>query len=183
MNLAANVLFGVAFALATRQSEALRRELISWQVLFLLTFEAVIFTPVATFLFRFYPQWSMLYAFDPQLFPELDRWIGVLSGVVVLLNFAGALTGFFLARESILRESVAWWAAPAAAGGLILLTCFVAFAKRIVLVGDYDAYWQGTARMLLLRPPGWAGVLLYGSLIAFVRWVHVRFGKADPTII
>ena len=47
----------------------------------LLAFQAIVVTPIATLLFRFYPQWSMFYWFDPQIFPELDAYTGMLSAV------------------------------------------------------------------------------------------------------
>lgn len=182
INIAANLLFGAALALLTRHSRALKQEAISWQLLFLMSFEALIFTPVATYLFRFYPQWSMLYAFDPQLFPELDRWIGMLSAAAVGLNFAAAVGGFFLARQGVRTGKVAWALGPIVAAALTLVLTAAIFPERIALIGDYDAFWQGNAVLFLKRAPGWVGLALYLGAIGFLRWVHVRYRHHDPTL-
>src|SRR5512145_2073632 len=94
INIAANLVFGGSLAYVTRRSPAVRRELTSWALIFLVAFEALVFTPVATYLFRFYPQWSMLYWFDPQVLPGIERWLGALSALAVLLNFGAAVGGF-----------------------------------------------------------------------------------------
>src|SRR6478672_9560650 len=98
INLAVNVVLGASGVLALRKSPALRQGFLSWQLLLLTAFEALVFTPVATYLFRFYPQWSMLYLFDPQLYPDLERWLSVLSALIITLNFAALVGGYALAR-------------------------------------------------------------------------------------
>lgn len=183
INFAANLILGGAVALALQRSPAVRRELMSWAFLALIGFEALVFTPVATYLFRFYPQWSMLYVFDPQMFPELEAWIGVLSLVAVLVNFAGAVGGFYATREGLLRRR-RWltYAAPGFGGAVVLLTLAV-FGKRVVFMGDYDAYWQGNADVFLARLGGWVGLLLYGGSALFVAFLRTRFSDHDPKLV
>ncbi|MBI3180267.1 MAG: hypothetical protein HYZ27_11440, partial [Deltaproteobacteria bacterium] len=101
INVAGNLVLGAAAVLAVRRSPALRQHPVSWSLLVLLAFEAVVVTPVTTYLFRFYPQWSMLYWFDPQLFPDLQSWFGLLSLAAVLLNGLAAVCGYFIARYGV----------------------------------------------------------------------------------
>jgi hypothetical protein len=183
VNIAANFALGGATAWVTRHSPAVRREFVSWALLFLVGFEALAVTPVATFLFRFYPQWSMLYAFDPQIFPNLEEWIGLLSFLAILLNFAAALGGFHVTRLGVQRNQELVCYAPWAAGGFITLLILALGGRRVLFMGDYDAFWQGNADVLVTRAAGWVGLLLYASAAGFVFWLHRRFADHDPSIV
>ncbi len=183
INIAANLALGGGFALVARTSPALRRDFINWALLFLMAFEALVFTPVATYLFRFYPQWSMLYWFDPQIFPHLESWIGALSFVAVLFNFAAALLGYTVARHGVLTEQRWMSLLPLAAGAVWTLGVLVLYAERVAYIGDYDSFWQGNAELLFLRTPGWIGILLYASATAYVLFVRARFSNRDPSLV
>ncbi|MBI5511131.1 MAG: hypothetical protein HY903_20410 [Deltaproteobacteria bacterium] len=183
INIAANILFGAGLVLVLRRSEALRANLVSWAFFVLLGFEAVLVTPVATYLFRFYPQWSMLYLFDPQIFPELDRYIGVLSLFAVLLNVGAAFVGFFLARLALVAGQTWIWAAPLGAAAGVILTVGVLHGHRVLYVGDYDEFWQGNAVFLLKSAAGWVGLILYAAAGLLLTLVHRRFKNHDPRIL
>jgi hypothetical protein len=183
INIAVNLAFGASLAWTLRRSPALREELFAWPLLLLLAFEALVFTPVATYLFRFYPQWSMLYWFDPQVFPGLDAWTGVLSFLAILLNFAAVLGGYMLVRASLLRPQTWLRYVPfACAAGLSLLV-FALYGRRVVFIGDYDEFWQGTAHFLFAGLAGWIGLLCYASTFGLVWWVGQRFSHHEPRFI
>ncbi len=183
INVAANFALGGALVLVLKASPAIRREMVSWGLLFLLFFEALVFTPVAVYLFRFYPQWSMLYWFDPQMFPRLDNWIGLLSFLATALNFAAAVVGFALARLGIIigQRWLAW--GPALVGVACVLLMIVAYGDRVAFIGDYDAFWQGTADLLFKRLAGWIGLGGYAAAVGFLFWVRSRFADHDPTLV
>lgn len=183
INIAANLLFGASLVLANRRSPALRQNVFSWSFFSLLAFEAMLFTPVATYVFRFYPQWSMLYWLDPQVFPAVERWIGWLSLAAVILNFAAAIGGYLLARLGVLASHVWMWAAPLVAATGLLVYAGITYGDRIAFVGDYDAFWQGNAVLMFEAPPGIAGVVLYAAAVALVVWTRHRFGDHDPSLI
>ena len=183
INIAANLLFGAGLALVARRSPALRNTVYSWSFFFLLAFEAIAFTPVATYVFRFYPQWSMLYWFDPQIFPELERWIGLLSLLAIFLNFGAALCGYLIARAGILAGHIWIWTAPLATAISLIGYVSFAYGDRVVFIGDYDAFWQGNAVLLFGAAPGWAAVVLYVGAAAFLFWTRSRFGDRDPSLL
>ena len=183
LNIAANVIFGGVLALVARHSPGQRNSVLAWPLLFLLAFEAVLFTPVATYLFRFYPQWSMLYWFDPQLVPNLENWVGSLSALAICMNFGGALGGYLLTRAAVVRGRLWVGAIPVVVGALAFLYLLVIFGDRIAFIGDYDAFWTGDASLIFKRFPGWLGLLSYLSAFLFLLWVHTRFADHDPTIL
>jgi hypothetical protein len=183
VNVGANLVLGASLALALRRSPALHDGLVSWPLFFLLAFEGLVVTPVSTYLFRFYPQWSLLYWFDPQVLPGIERWLGAISAVVVLLNFGAAIGGLVAARFGIVRERSWMWIAPLAAGSATIAFALVGFGRRIFFIGDHDSFWQGNADMLVTSAPGWAGILLYASTIAFVVFLRRRFWAKDPTFL
>jgi hypothetical protein len=183
VNIAANLVLGVALVLAVRRSPALHDHLVAWPLFFLLGFEALVFTPLSTYLFRFFPQWSLFYWFDPQLLPGLERWLGPLSAGAVLLNFAAAIAGYVAARTAVVRERSWLWQAPLATGVAVVAYLVTVYGRRILFVGDHDAFWQGNARLLVASLPGWVGILLYVAGIAFVVIIRRRYWARDPTFV
>ncbi len=182
-NLGAHVALGSALALTARRSEAFRQDPVSWPLILLFVFHALVAAPAATYLFRFFPQWSMLYAFDPQVFPDLDGWIGLISGGVVLLNLLCSVTGFFVTRAGILRASRSLELTPIAVATLSWVALLLSYPERSFWVGTYDAYWQAEAPFLLTTVPGFIGVLSYGLGLAFVLWVKKRFSGREPSYV
>ena len=183
VNIGANLLFGAGLVLAVRRSPALEQNFINWSFFFLVAFEAVVFTPAATYLFRFYPQWSMLYWFDPQIFPALDQWIGWLSALAILLNFGAALLGYAVARVGVVARQAWLSTLPLAIAAALVVYVSVAFGERVIYIGDYDAFWHGSADLLFTRLAGWVGIITYVAAVAFVVWTHRRFADHDPTIL
>jgi hypothetical protein len=183
INIAANLLLGAAAVLAVPRSPALRAHFLSWQLLFVTAFEAVVVTPISTYLFRFYPQWSMLYLFDPQLYPDLERWVSLLSALVIALNFAALVGGYAVARHGLLHRKRSLQNAPLVAGGLIIAFTLLFFGDRIALLGDFDAFWTGGATFSLRRLAGWIGLSMYAAAAGYVLWVRRRFQRHDPSIL
>ena len=183
INIAANLFYGAVLVLALRRSPALQQNLMSWPFFVLLGFETLLVTPVTTYLFRFYPQWSMLYIFDPQIFPDLERFIGLLSLLAVVLNIGAALLGYVLARLALVLRQPWIWAAPIGAAAGVIFTVFILHGDRVLFVGDYDEFWQGNATFVLASAPGIAGLALYLAAAALVVLVRRRFKDHDPSLL
>src|SRR5690606_29675259 len=136
LNVCANLILGSAVAHLSRRSEAMRNELLAWPLLFLLIFQAAVATPVVTYLFRFYPQWSMFYWFDPQIFTTFDRWVGTLAAVAVVANFASMVLGYAVVRRG-LTAGPQWLRLLPGATALVLMALMTwQFWERIAFVGD-----------------------------------------------
>ncbi len=180
---AAQLMVGGALPLLLRRSPALRAALLNWQVLVLAAFEALVVTPISTFLLCTYPQWSLLYVFDPQLYPQLEMRLLGISALGVLLNFALLLTGYAWARSGILqgRRRRAW--GPVGLGLGIQALGLALFAERIAYVGDFDSFWQGQAARLQQRSAGWLSVLLVAATLGLLVSIWQRFRRADPRFI
>lgn len=180
MNLCINVLLGSSIAITARKSAAMKENWLSWSSLAMLTFEALCMTPMATYTFRFYPDWSMLYLLDPEIFPRFPYWVGWLSLVVIALNFATATIAYLITRQAILNENDRWSMAPLVSGGIALLIVLALFYKRIFFIGDYEAFLAGEAQLSIKTIAGLSGVLVYGLAIGFVTWLGRRFSESDP---
>jgi hypothetical protein len=183
INIAINLLFGTALVLALRHSQALRQSVMSWSFFVLLGFEAILMTPVTTYLFRFYPQWSMLYIFDPQIFPDLERYIGLLSLLAVVLNVGAAFLGYILARLAVVLRQPWMWAAPIGAAAGVIFTIFILHGDRVLFVGDYDEFWQGNGAFILTSVPGITGLVLYITAAGLIVLVRRRYRDHDPSLI
>jgi hypothetical protein len=183
INIALNLLLGTVLVLALRHSQAMRQTLMSWAFFVLLGFETLLVTPVTTYLFRFYPQWSMLYFFDPQIFPDLERYIGLLSLLAVVLNVSAAFLGYILARMALLLRQPWMWAAPIGAAAGVIFTIFILHGDRVLFVGDYDEFWQGNGAFILTSVPGITGLVLYLAAAALIVVVRRRFRDHDPSLI
>lgn len=183
INVTANFFLGALFAWASRRSPGMRRSWLSWSFLFLLGVHALVMAPACAFLFRFFPQWSLFYWFDPQVYRWVRDWAGVLAGVATFANLAAAVGGFFLVRFCVLTErSGALLGAvflPVVLGTWLL----VAYWERVWLVGSYDEYWHGTAPTLFEAAPGWIAVSVYGLSGAFLVWSANRYRDRDPSLL
>ena len=183
VNLTAMLLFGAGLAAAGKSSPAFKKRFVNWVLLLLLGFVAFIITPATTYAFRFYPQWSMMYLFDPHLFPYLDQWINLLSAASAASNFIAATLGYGVARAGLLTKKPFLWSAPFVLGLLTLSgTLFFQF-DRIAYVGDYDTYAKGQADLFVQTAPGLVGALTHLGGFLFVLWVHSRFSGRDPDLI
>ncbi len=174
INILVNLLFGSALVLAVRRTPALFESFVGWPLFALLGYQAVVVTPATTFLVRFYPQWSMLYWFDPQLAPQLDAWMGPLSALAVVLNAAAALAGYALTRTGLLRELAWLWLAPVGLGSFGLAFLLAGFWRRVIFVGDYDGFWQGNTGTIFTSLAGWVGLVTYAGAAALVVWLNQR---------
>lgn len=174
INIAANLIFGAALARMTKDSPHHREGFISWPLILLVAFESFLVTPVATYVFRFHPQWSLLYAFDPQVYGGLLSWVGVLSAGAVLLNYVCALWGFAATRVAM-RKAWPWLAyIPWVMGVGIIAGVVWSYGSRILYLGEYDAFWHGRAQLFVTQPAGWVALLPYVFALPYLFWVKKR---------
>ncbi len=182
-NCASNLAFGAALAWVMRRNPAFTRTLATWPMLLLAVFEALLLTPMTAYLMRFHPHWATSYMFDPQIFPHLDQWVTWLSLGPVALNFAAAWLGYALVYRGVTDEQPMLARLPAI---IVLDTWAIVMGlsgQRLLHMGDYDAFWQGHARALMLKPAGIAMLVSYGACALFVLWLGRRYGKTSPDFL
>lgn len=182
-NVLASLVFGEVIAMSARSSAAFRRELISWPLIVLVAFHAVIAAPMQTFLLRFYPQWSTLYAFDPQVFPVLNRWMVPLCACAVFGNLLASCLGLFFARAAMLRDSMRFARLPLALAVAAWIVLAVNYYDRVLWVGTYEAYWQGDAYLFATTAAGWVGLMSYAGAAYFACWIARRFSDREPLYV
>lgn len=174
INVAANVIFGSVLAWIMRDHPLLKREQIGWPLVWLAAFQAVIFTPIAAYLFQFYPHWSMLYAVDPYVHPWWEDWRGTWSAIAVIANAVGACGAYGISWYglAISRRWLVWM--PAGLGSLIILSVLIGYGRRVLTITDYDHFWAGHGINLFTSVPGWIGICLYAGtsagLVFIARW-------------
>ena len=125
----------------------------------------------------------MLYLFDPQVFPNLDQWLNLLSAASALSNFFAAILGYGIARAGYLSGNSTKSSTPFVLGVGTIFGVLLFQFDRIAFVGDYDTYWQGQAQLFLKTAPGLLGIFTYLGAFIFVLWVHSRFSGRDPEFI
>ena len=182
LNLCMSLLLGSSIAMVARNSKAMQQNWLSWSSLALLAFEAICITPMATFAFRFYPDWSVLYLLDPELFPRFPYWVGWFSILVIILNFITATGAYLITRYGILKESIAWMLSPMVIGASSLLLIVALFYKQIFFIGDYEAFLAGEAQLILTTTIGITGIAVYCLAVGFVTWLSRRFSQSDPKL-
>lgn len=180
-NFATSLLMGALLPPLLWRSMALRQAFGNWMLLFLGTFFALIYTPVCTFTLRFFPHWSLLYGFDPQLFPQFEQQLGALSGVLVLMYFAVAVVGYGLSRRAVVKRRPVWAVLPLLLSIAMWVGGLWIWRDRIVAVSDFDGFWQGNAAALHRHMLGTTCILLHTSCMAFLLWLRCRFAHRDPS--
>ena len=182
-NCASNLALGAALAWVMRRNPAFSRSLATWPLLLLAAFEALLQTPVTAYLMRFHPHWATSYMFDPQIFPRLDQWLTWLALGPVALNFAAALLGYALIHRGVTEEQPFWARLPAI---IVLDTWAIVVGMsghRLLHMGEYDAFWQGHAHTLLVKPAGIAVLISYAAAGGFVLWLGRRYEKTSPDFL
>lgn len=181
-NFVCHLIFGALMAIVFKQSPVLK-QLINWQMLLALIFTTVLSIPITTYLFLFYPHWSLLYLFDPQLYPMMTHFIQSLSSVVALLHVAIVLCGFYWARYGIMQHNmlIAYQPIIFSLCALCLLTWL--FASRLLFIDTFDNFWQGSATPLIQSTAGWLGMSLYIAMFTFILWLRNHFHHRDPKFL
>ena len=182
INFAASMVFGASMALVARRSSAMVWDLVSWPLLLVIGFQCLVMTPVATYLFQFYPQWSLFYWFDPQLFPRFGDWVTWLSFGAVMLNWMASTLSYISTRKGIVEKNTFFRLLPFGIAASIFLPSVAIYWEQIAFLGDYDSYLGGQGVPIFVSFAGWCGITIYLVGFLFLLWAHSRFGRRDPAL-
>jgi len=172
INIWGHFLLGIVVAHLARHQLLRPKSLLSPALIYLLAFQGLLSIPVCTYLSHFFPHWTLLYFFDPQIFPRLYHFPGILSFVLVFLNTLAAFAGFFIYRHALIIQQRGIWLAPAGLSSICIFIVFFRYYHRIFFVGDHTTYWQGEAYFWLAHVSGWLGLSMIMSAALLLSYLH-----------
>ena len=135
-----------------------------------LSFEAIIFWPVALYFIMVHPAWAWMYLVDPARLPFGVSLLVLIADVAALLG--GYLLGWALLRAR--RERLLY--ALLGLVGLALLIFLISCRGRLMHSGSFDEYHAGHAMTVGEGKIGWAlaatsmGVCGAVVLVGFTLW-------------
>lgn len=184
VHLTLHALLGSLLAWCTRTAPRARAYFWAWPVFLGLAYTTAVLLPVAAYHFRYYPDFSLGYAFDPVLYPWADaqvHWLGLLAAVSYLATF---LSGYAVTRAGLLRRG----RVLAVSAPVIVLVAALTFATlvgsdRCLLRSDYADFWRGRAVPWTGTPSGGAGIAAYLVALIGLRYVERRWRHRDPTLL
>lgn len=180
INLLANVAFGAAMG-AVRQRPRQEGYGLSWPLLLLISFQCLVVVPVATFLVRFYPDWSLFYVFDPQVV-GVEAYAGPMSLLIAATDVGLAIGAYALTQRATRTEQRHWRWTPTVIASVGAIAVLALCMRRVALVGTYDAYWHGDARWLPLSLPGVVGATTYTAAAGLALWTRRRRNDYPPVL-
>jgi hypothetical protein len=165
-----SVSIGLAFAACARVQFSSGGSPWGRELAAVLSFEAIIFWPVALYFILVHPAWSWMYLVDPSRLPFGVSVLVLLADVAALLG--GYLLGWVLLRQR--RERLLF--------GLLalLMVCLLVFLivcrGRLMHSGTFDEYHAGRALTVGEGKIGWAlaatsmGVAVAAVLVGLTLW-------------
>lgn len=163
LSFAASLLTGVAYAMAGRALADPDVFVDRW-FLALIVFQSVVFTPLFLYWTVFYPDWAVMYLFEP-VRPVEEIGLGwMFSAVGMLLCFAMAVFGYAYGRKRVLQGSGAGAVVAAVALASAVLALNFVFHRRFLHVGQMSQFRDGSARLIFASIPGLT-MAVYAALI------------------
>ena len=148
------------------------------ELMAVLSFEAIIFWPVALYFILVHPAWSWMYLVDPSRLPAGVALLVLVADVAALLG--GYLAGWALLRAR--REKVLY--AILGGAGLILILFLIFCRQRLLHDGSFEAYHAGHANSVGESKIGWAlaatstGTAVAAVLVGFTLWEQGKRSRA-----
>ncbi len=172
INIWGHFLLGIIVAHLSRAQLLRSDSRLSPALLYLLGFQGLLSIPVCTYLSHFFPHWTLLYFFDPQIFTHLYHFPGTLSFALVSLNTLAAFAGFFIYRRALNLQQRFFWLIPLVLSSICILIIFFNYHHRIFFVGNHTTYWQGDAHFYLAHISGWLGVSMLAAAALLISYLH-----------
>jgi len=154
-----NVLVGLALPLAAGERVRGGAPFFGRYLAAVVLFELFFFMPGGYWLYRTYPDWSLMYVFDPATLP----WLNPL--LVAVLYLAAAVAGFSASFAAVRRGRGGAAVAGMAVMIALLGAIFVWGLKRLMLVGTFSGFGSGTGMTSILHSA------LSWQLAIIVVWV------------
>ncbi|MBI5528614.1 MAG: hypothetical protein HY897_19975 [Deltaproteobacteria bacterium] len=169
---AAGCLYALAGADKVRTGDLVGRWFLATVV-----YHSVIFVPVFLYATVFYPDWSVMYFFQPLRTPPVSERGWLFSAAALVLTFATMLAGFLYGRKRSIEGK------GASAATIVTFIYAISFAvmavlfRRTLFAGTLEQYGGVGAKFIFARPLGWAMCFYLISIpagIAFWKKVFSR---------
>ena len=144
-----------------------------------LSFEAIVFWPIALYFCLVYPDWSWLYLVDPHRLPPGASFLVLLADVATLLG--GYLAGWAILRAR--KVQILYGVLGAVALGLIVFV--IAARTRLGNHGTFAEFRAGTALSVTETKLVWAivvttlGTAAAAALVGFALWEQGKRFRND----
>jgi hypothetical protein len=165
-----SVSIGLVFAVSARVLFASGESPWGRELAAVLSFEAIIFWPVALYFILVHPAWAWMYLVDPSRLPFGVSLLVLVADVAALLG--GYLLGWLLLRQR--RERLLYGLLGGM--GLVLIIFLIICRGRLMHSGSFDEYHAGHASTVGEGKIGWAlaatatGVAAAVVLVGFTLW-------------
>ena len=175
INIWGHLILGIVLAHYARRSLLNSSSPLTPVLIYLLAFQVIFTIPICAYLGHFFPHWTLLYFFDPQIFSYLYQFPGTLAFFLVALNTCTALAGFFLYRHGLKTQQKLFWLLPSLALGTCVLLILIQYPHRVFFIATHNAYWQGNSYFVLTHPSGWLGLLMLGTGLGLIVWLKKKY--------
>lgn len=162
-----------------RERPWLFQHFISWPLIASVAFQAIVLTPLQSFQFKFHHDWALGYLIDPDLHPAVDSFLTLWTLTAALLNFGACLLGHWLARMPFEKPKMQIRKHALISAGVIALVVAVLLRNELLHIGEYDEFFAGDGKLLLLTPTGLMGLVELGLSGAFV-WYAPKYLDLIP---
>lgn len=182
-HLVAHAMLGSLLAWCSRAAPRGQQRLLGWPLLVGLAYAAGILLPVAAFQFRFYPDFSLSYAFDPVLYPWVENRVGWLGLSACIANVAALVVGYAVTRAGV--RAGRWTVVFVVPVGSVATAVWAAlhFGPANLALGDYGAYWRGQAVPWTSTASGVVVALAYTSALVALRYGEGHWRGRDPALL
>jgi hypothetical protein len=170
LNVALSFLVALLWVERLKNRGYLFQHFLSWPLVILVAFQCFVLMPVQTFHFRFHHDWALAYLVDPDLHPSVDTLLTLWTLIAAVLTFAASIGAYAIGRIPFEKpKSKAPRYALMTAGAVTLLMLAVLW-RELLSIGEYNEFFVGEAKFLLVTPTGVGGILELLACAAFLYY-------------
>ncbi len=144
---------------------------LSWPLITVVGFQAIVLTPIQSFHLRFHHDWATGYLVDPDLHPAIDTYLTWWSLLAAFALLGAALLGYFLGRIPFEKPKSKARQIALIATAVVSVIVLLLLRHELFHLGEYSDYFSGETRFLLATPTGIMGVLQLAACGAFLFYV------------
>ena len=141
---------------------------LSWPLITVVGFQAIVLTPIQSFQLRFHHDWATGYLVDPDLHPAIDTYLTWWSLLAAFVLLGLALLSYAIARIPFDKPRSRARQFTLVVTGIVTIVVVTLLRHELVRVGEYSDYFTGETRLLLMTPTGIVGIVQLAACGAFL---------------